>query len=335
MIPGTNSGAELLLEIDRGAPLTLRGQLERGLREAVRSGRLATGTRLPASRSLAMDLGVSRRLIVEVYSQLLAEGYLRTRAGGGTFVADAGAASSAAAEAPHERRPAIDFFPGSPDLAGFPRRHWQRAMRATIRDAPDSAFGYPDPQGAIELRRALAGHLGRVRGVVADPDSIVDLLRSGAGVRPAGAGPAGVADRSGGPVPALPSRDPRRARSATARPWPWTREGPGCRTCSRLPRGARGARDARPPGADRDGPGPAAALGAARVGEPSRRAGDRGRLRRRVPLRPRAAGGDAGSGAGARRLHRDREQDARAGAADRLDGAARAPDGPECWSSAR
>ncbi len=173
IISGTNSPVELLLEVDRGSALTLRSQLEGRLRDAVRTGRLGTGTRLPSSRTLAADLDLSRRLVVEVYSQLLAEGYLRTRGGSGTFVADAAGAPAAAAEPPRQRRAAIDFFPGNPDLAGFPRRHWLRAMRVVVRDAPDAALGYPDPQGAIELRRALAGHLGRVRGVVADPDSIV------------------------------------------------------------------------------------------------------------------------------------------------------------------
>ncbi len=173
LISGTNAATELLVELDRGSALTLRSQMERRLRDAIRSGRLGAGTRLPASRTLAADVGVSRRLVVEVYSQLLAEGYLHTRAGSGTFVADAAGIPQAASEAPRRRLPAIDFFPGNPDLAGFPRRHWARAMRAAIRDAPDAALGYPDPRGAIELRRALAGHLGRVRGVVADPDSIV------------------------------------------------------------------------------------------------------------------------------------------------------------------
>ena len=185
-----------------------------------------------------MDLGVSRRLIVEVYSQLLAEGYLRTRAGGGTFVADAGAASSAAAEAPHERRPAIDFFPGSPDLAGFPRRHWQRAMRATIRDAPDSAFGYPEPQGAIELRRALAGHLGRVRGVVADPDTIVIC----SGAAQAFALLARVLQGSLIAVedPCLPShRAILAGHGSVTAPLAVDEEGPGCGTSHGSPRRAR------------------------------------------------------------------------------------------------
>jgi GntR family transcriptional regulator/MocR family aminotransferase len=170
---GTSWGPELLLELDRSSGLPLRAQLEDGLREAVRSGRLPARTRLPASRALAADLQVSRRLVVDAYSQLLAEGYLTARTGAGTFVADGAVAAEATPPAPPPRAPAFDFFPGNPDLARFPRRAWLRAMKETLRDAPDDAFGYPDPRGAPELRRALAGHLRRVRGVVADPESIV------------------------------------------------------------------------------------------------------------------------------------------------------------------
>jgi GntR family transcriptional regulator/MocR family aminotransferase len=170
----TGSGGELLLELDRRpAARTLRAQLEDGLREAVRSGRLAAASRLPPTRALAADLGVSRRLVVDAYAQLLAEGYLRARPGAGTFVAGAAATS----ERPVAEQPTpqlrFDFFPGYPDLAGFPRRAWLRALRDTLREAPDRALGYPDPRGAPALRSALAEHLRRVRGVVADPESIV------------------------------------------------------------------------------------------------------------------------------------------------------------------
>jgi GntR family transcriptional regulator / MocR family aminotransferase len=161
------------MELNRSAPISLRSQLEDGLREAVRSGRLAAHSRLPATRTLAGDLGVSRRLVVDAYAQLLAEGYLVARSGAGTFVADAAAVASAPAVEPPRRALSFDFFPGNPDLATFPRQAWLRAVRATLRNAPDRAFGYPHPRGALELRRALAGHLRRVRGVVADPESIV------------------------------------------------------------------------------------------------------------------------------------------------------------------
>ena len=167
------SGPELLVELDRAARAPLRAQLEDALREAVRTGRLAAHARLPATRVLASDLGISRRLVVDVYTQLLAEGYLVARAGSGTFVAAGAGVVSAPVVEPQRRPLAFDFFPGNPDLASFPRRAWLRALRETLREAPDRAFGYPDARGAAELRLALSEHLRRVRGVVADPHSIV------------------------------------------------------------------------------------------------------------------------------------------------------------------
>lgn len=172
---GTNpaGGAdELLLEIDRAGG-GVRVQLESRLREAIRSGRLVAGERLPASRALAADLGLSRRLVVEAYAQLLAEGYLRARRGSGTFVARAAAEPDAQPAESSSAPPAYDFFPGSPDLGSFPRRAWLRAQRAILRELPDSSLGYPDPRGVEPLRRVLATHLRRVRGVAAEPESIV------------------------------------------------------------------------------------------------------------------------------------------------------------------
>jgi GntR family transcriptional regulator/MocR family aminotransferase len=170
---GSNSGPELLVELDRSLRRPIRAQLEDALREAVRSGRLAAHRRLPATRALAADLGVSRRLVVDAYAQLLAEGYLVARRGAGTYVAEAAGAISVPAAEPALGSLSYDFFPGYPDLASFPRRAWLRAMREVLAVAPPHSFGYPDPRGALELRRALAEHLRRVRGVVVEERTIV------------------------------------------------------------------------------------------------------------------------------------------------------------------
>ena len=84
-----SGGPEILLHLDRSHPETLAGQLRSGLRDAVRSGRLPAGTRLPASRVLAQDLGVSRGVVVDAYAQLVAEGFLVTRPGSATVVSGA------------------------------------------------------------------------------------------------------------------------------------------------------------------------------------------------------------------------------------------------------
>ena len=112
---------------------------------------------------------------MDAYAQLLAEGYLLARHGAGTFVADAAARRAAprAAE-PAAGRAGVRLLPRLPRPRLASRaRPWLRALRETLREAPDRAFGYPDPRGAPELRRALAAHLRRVRGVAADPETIV------------------------------------------------------------------------------------------------------------------------------------------------------------------
>jgi GntR family transcriptional regulator / MocR family aminotransferase len=174
-------GPEVLVELRRDRDAPLRGQLEAGLREAVRAGRLVPGARLPASRVLARDLGVSRRLVVEAYDQLRAEGWLEGRTGAGTYVRADSAAQTSAEPAPGAPRPAAphyDFFHGAPDLAAFPRAEWLRCMREALRRMPDRGLGYPDGRGEPALRGQLAAYLGRARGVAADRDRV--LVTAGA-----------------------------------------------------------------------------------------------------------------------------------------------------------
>ena len=173
-IEWTGLGPELLLRLDRTLPEPLSSQLERELREAIRSGRLGTGERLPSSRALAGELGVSRGLVLDCYQQLQAEGYLTTRTGSATRVA-AGAFLQPAP--PVQAAPpswlAVDFRPGLPDLSSFPRRDWLWALREAAREAPTDMFGYGDPRGSAALREVLAAYLRRVRGAVADPERLV------------------------------------------------------------------------------------------------------------------------------------------------------------------
>ena len=130
-----------------------RAQLEDRLRELVRDGTLGAGSRLPSSRALASDLEVSRRLVVDAYAQLLAEGYLVARRGAGTYVAAAAAPPSRRRPTPPRDALRFDFFPGAPDLASFPRALWSRALRDVLRSAPASAFAYPDVRGAPRAAR--------------------------------------------------------------------------------------------------------------------------------------------------------------------------------------
>lgn len=168
------SGVGVDLHLEPDAAAGRRTGLERALRDAVRDGRLAPGTRLPATRRLATQLGISRGTAKAAYDQLVAEGYLTARQGSGTQVA---LLPSADAEAPgaaaHARVPRFDLRPGSPDVGAFPAAAWLRALRRAIATAPSLAYDYGDPRGRIELRTALSGYLGRARGVIAPPERIV------------------------------------------------------------------------------------------------------------------------------------------------------------------
>ncbi len=169
----TTSAATLHLTLDPDGPR--RAGLEGALRAAIRDGRLAAGTRLPATRTLAADLGLARGTVVEAYAQLQAEGYLDGRRGAGTWVAALAAARPGAA-VPAQARPQpprFSFHPGLPDLTEFPHAAWASALRRGLRSASAASLGYGDPRGRPELREALASYLARARGAVADPELIV------------------------------------------------------------------------------------------------------------------------------------------------------------------
>jgi GntR family transcriptional regulator/MocR family aminotransferase len=166
---------ELLIEVERANGAPLRAQIERELRDGVRSGRLRAGSALPSTRALARRLGVSRGVVVEAYAQLAAEGYLNARQGAPTRVAavpsarrDRARATPAAAPPPR-----YDLRPSVPDLSAFPRRAWLAAERRALAALPHAALDYPDMRGAPELRGALAAYLGRARGLVAAPERII------------------------------------------------------------------------------------------------------------------------------------------------------------------
>jgi GntR family transcriptional regulator/MocR family aminotransferase len=161
------------LHLERRPGETLSAALERSLRDAMASGALRHGVRLPSSRALATQLGVSRRVTTEAYEQLAAQGLLVSRTKARPVVAGIAQSSAPAAVRPLARAPWIDLTPNTPDVALFPARRWAAALAEAVRSAPASAFDYGDPRGERELREALADHLGWTRGVVADPERIV------------------------------------------------------------------------------------------------------------------------------------------------------------------
>ncbi|MFI5959699.1 PLP-dependent aminotransferase family protein [Cryptosporangium sp. NPDC051539] len=155
------------------------------IRAAVADRRLPPGTRLPATRTLASDLGISRGVVVEAYQRLVDEGLAQARTGVGTVVATLlTPAAPRPAEGPSrparlrlplppDERIEFDLSPGLPDLAAFPRAAWLRAERAVLSTLTGADLGYGDPRGTLPLRRALTAWLARTRGTRAEPDDVL------------------------------------------------------------------------------------------------------------------------------------------------------------------
>jgi len=139
------------------------------LRAAIRERSLPAGTSLPATRTLAADLGVSRGVVVRAYEQLAAEGYVESRHGSGTVVVPV-PELVVAPPRPRARRPSN---PGLPSGASFPRAAWSRAAQRGLAQLTDAELGYGDPAGLARLREELAAQLGRIRAVLAPPERIV------------------------------------------------------------------------------------------------------------------------------------------------------------------
>lgn len=192
----------LTLRIEQAPPGAMSGWLVERIRAAVRDGRLRPDDRLPASRTLAADLGVSRGVVTEAYRRLVDDGVVVTGGRAGTVIAHAlpiagPPATTGYRSAGGEIRPAgiafafdqragtdvftalralparYDLSPGLPDLTAFPRADWLRAERAVLGRLSPTSFGYGDPAGAPSFRRAVAAWLARYRGIGADPDEIV------------------------------------------------------------------------------------------------------------------------------------------------------------------
>nr|WP_129530275.1 PLP-dependent aminotransferase family protein [Achromobacter agilis] len=173
-------------------------RLYQGIREAILDGAIAADSRLPATRDLAAELGIARNTVVHVYSQLLAEGYTRSRQGNGTFV-NASVPDSYLASGrrrrlppPAQPRPVLSprgaaivdgvsaspyqwgaFMPGVPDLTEFPHKKFGRIFSALWRNPSPDLLTYAYGGGLPALREALAQHLALTRSIDCDPEQII------------------------------------------------------------------------------------------------------------------------------------------------------------------
>ncbi|MEP7000149.1 MAG: PLP-dependent aminotransferase family protein [bacterium] len=171
----TTPPLELLVSVARDNQKTFGAQIEEQLRSAIRSGSLKPSARLPSTRDLARQLGVSRPVVVSAYAQLSAEGYVQLRQGTLPRVSACVrlCLPSESMRGVPVTLPRFDFHPGAPDLSAFPRSAWLRSLRDGLGKMLDADLGYTDPHGSEVLRVALSEYLGRVRGVVSDPSRVV------------------------------------------------------------------------------------------------------------------------------------------------------------------
>lgn len=195
------AGGSLLLsiKIDRSSSQPVSTQLCIALRDMILTGGFLAGERLPASRTLARDLGLSRTTIIEVFDRLVAEGLVESHTGSGTFVSEVlntsrpkppkPDAPSVVRVAPklsrmmaqavsrfgdRQRLPHLPraFTTALPAFDVFPMAQWARLSAKHLRGARDEIMGYGDPNGLPQLRRALASHLRANRGITCDPGQI-------------------------------------------------------------------------------------------------------------------------------------------------------------------
>ena len=171
----TSQPIDVLVSVTRDGSRTLGAQIEDQLRRAIREGTLRAGARLPSTRDLARQLAVSRRVVVDAYSQLAAEGYLILRQGARPRVSEAAAPREAGSSELVDSPPILrfDLRPRAPDVSSFPRAAWLRSLREAVGEIADPELLYGNPRGVGALRSALAEYLGRVRGVVADPERVI------------------------------------------------------------------------------------------------------------------------------------------------------------------
>ncbi len=160
----------------------------RYLRDQIERGMLSPGLKLPPTRKAAEELGIARNIVIEVYEQLTAEGYLASITGSGTYVAEGITALPQTTIQPgqppsytgqrepvtaRERVETIHFDAGTPDLSRFPRRLWSKCVREVTESECANLFAYGDVQGTLELREAVAEYLHRMKGIRCSSNEIV------------------------------------------------------------------------------------------------------------------------------------------------------------------
>jgi GntR family transcriptional regulator / MocR family aminotransferase len=182
---------QIPLKIETNCGRLLHEQISEQIRSLIVNGRLRPGSYIPSSRQLAEQLAVSRNTVLLAFNRLMSDGYIEAAKGSHTFVSQAYAkllptrdevrgfvpAAKSVRRPPVlfrgeaqqlvrlGRKPIFDFFVGRPCPRCFPRRTWRRLLLNRLAAAGTSLSEYPHPAGLLELRHAIADHLGAARGM--------------------------------------------------------------------------------------------------------------------------------------------------------------------------
>lgn len=180
----------MFIQIDRDLNISLTKQLCQSLRENILNHEIVGGTRLPSTRDISKEIGVSRNIVLEAFDQLKAEGYLESKKGSGTFVTkglelDMGIIrkSKKRIKSTNIQEPIVNFAGGTPDLSLFPKKTWSKMLRDASMDSQEEHLNYPNRTGLNELQEVLKSYLFRSKGIKCEPEQIIILSGSAQGIQ--------------------------------------------------------------------------------------------------------------------------------------------------------
>ncbi|MCL6479603.1 MAG: PLP-dependent aminotransferase family protein [Peptococcaceae bacterium] len=173
------------IELHRNSGVSLARQIYQALRSQMTEGRLKQGEALPSTREMAKHLAVSRNTVCEAYEMLSSEGFIESRQGSKTRVANGLLLEKTDLPVDDTEESdsstlsyLVDFRTGQPDLRCFPRSLWLQLIRKASEDLPQDQWGYSGTEGIPALRKEIAGWVFRSKGMAARPQDI--FITSGA-----------------------------------------------------------------------------------------------------------------------------------------------------------